>query len=169
MRCAASRLIRVRLLFLGLVLLGWVGCATSQTDPKKIAQRRAERAVAFASLTPSQQELVNRGQIQVGMPEDAVYIAWGRPAQVLQRGDASGESTTWLYTGSTTDEFINWNFVEARGRNGERYLDRVMTRDYAFQDYVSARLVFREGKVTQWEMLPAPSPRTIISPGGPVF
>ncbi len=106
-----------------------------------------------------------RTKIQVGNGEDAVYLAWGKPAQVLNRGDASGESTLWLYSGSTTDEYINWNYVEVRGPGGNRYLDRVVTRDYAFRDYVSARLIFREGRVTEWEMLPAPGSRTIISPG----
>lgn len=146
-----------------------VGCASDPKDPAQIAKRAAERPVAYAALTPTQKELVDHGQVQVGMSEDAVYLAWGQPDQVLRRGDASGEETTWLYSSSTTDEYVNWNYVEARGRDGTRYLDRVMTRDYAFRDYVSARLVFRGGKVVQWEMLPAPPNRTIYSPGGAVY
>jgi len=162
------RLNLVRLLFWFVLAVVLAGCATSATDPAQIAKRRAERAVAYEDLTPVQQEQVDRGQIQVGMNEDAVYIAWGKPAQILRRGDASGEETTWLYSGSTTDEYVNWNYVEARASDGTQYLDRVITRNYAFNDYVSARLVFRGGQVTQWEMLPAPPSRTIISPG-PVF
>lgn len=151
-------------LFLLLATVWWAGCAGSATDPKQIARRRNERAEAYARLSPEQQAQVDRGQVQVGMPEDAVYIAWGPPAQSLQRGDASGEQTTWLYSGSTTDQYINWTYVEVPGPNGRRYLDRVMTTDYAFRDYVSARLVFQEGKVTTWEMLPKPPSNTIFSP-----
>lgn len=150
------------------ILLLWLvwltGCAGSATDPKQIAKRREERAAAYAALTPEQQALVNRGQIQVGMPEDAVYIAWGKPSQTLQRGDATGEETLWLYSGSTTDQYISWSYVEVPGRDGRMFLDRVTTTDYAFRDYVSARLVFRSGKVTSWEMLPKPPSNTIFSP-----
>jgi len=146
------------------------GCAGSATDPKQIARRRAERSAAYAALTPEQQSLVDRGQVQVGMPEDGVYIAWGTPAQSLRRGDASGEETLWLYSGSTTDQYISWNYVEVPGRNGRVYLDRVMSTDYTFRDYVSARLIFRDGKVTSWEMLPKPPSNTIYSPApGQVF
>jgi hypothetical protein len=50
------------------------------------------------------------------------------------------------------------------------YLDRVMSTDYAFRDYVSARLVFRGGEVASWEMLPKPPSNTIYSPAsGPVI
>ncbi len=163
------RLSAVRLPVWCVCLLLGAGCVSNPTDPKQIAKRRAERPLAYAALPPAQRELVDRGQIQVGMNEDAVYLAWGQPAQVLRRGDTSGEQTTWLYTSSTTDEFVNWNYVEVRGHDGSRYLDRIVTRDYAFRDYVSARLVFQEGVVKEWEMLPAPLPRTFISPGGPVF
>lgn len=151
------------------LLVGILGCASAPTDPRQIAKRRVERAAAYQALTPEQRSLVDRGQVQVGMPEDAVFIAWGKPAQVLRRGDATGEETTWLYSRSTTDQFVNWNYIEVQGRDGNRYLDRVVTTEYAFQDYVSARLTFRGGVLTQWETLPSPGSRTFISPGGPIL
>ena len=151
------------------LVIGILGCASAPTDPRQIAKRRVERASAYQALTPEQRTLVDQGQVQVGMPEDAVFIAWGTPAQVLRRGDATGEETTWLYSRSTTDQFVNWNYVEVRGRDGNRYLDRVVTTEYAFQDYVSARLTFRGGLLTQWETLPAPGSRTVISPGGSIL
>jgi hypothetical protein len=151
------------------LLVGILGCASAPTDPRQIAKRRVERASTYQALTPEQRSLVDRGQVQVGMPEDAVFIAWGKPAQVLRRGDATGEETTWLYSRSTTDQFVNWNYIEVRGRDGNRYLDRVVTTEYAFQDYVSARLTFRGGVLTQWETLPSPGSRTFISPGGPIL
>ena len=153
-----------------LLVVGWLaGCAGSATDPRQIARRRMERPAAYEALSPEQKALVDRGQVQVGMGEDAVYIAWGPPGQSLQRGDAAGEETTWLYTGSTTDQYINWTYVEVPGPRGRPYLDRVTTTDYAFRDYVSARLVFREGRVISWEMLPKPPSNTIFTPAsGPI-
>jgi hypothetical protein len=31
---------------------------------------------------------------------DAVYIAWGKPSQVLQGESSQGSTITWLYTGT---------------------------------------------------------------------
>lgn len=155
------------LLFLPLMLAILVsGCSSAPTSPKQIAKRQTERAGSFATLSSEHQQLVLQGQIQVGMPEDGVYIAWGKPAQVLRRGDAQGEETIWLYTSSTTDEYVNWSYVERQTSDGRPYLDRVSTRDYAFRDYVSARLVFRQGAVASWEMLPQPPGSTIYGTGG---
>lgn len=155
--------------------LAWVGltgavlllasCASSApTDPKQVARRRTEKAAAYGQLTPEQQAVVDQGQIRVGLPEDAVYIAWGRPAQVLRSGDASGESVTWLYEGTTTDDYLSWNYREVIRKDGTTYLDRFLDRDINIRTYVSAELTFREGKLAAWRMLPKPGSNTILAP-----
>lgn len=151
------------LLFLLLASL-LAGCSTSPTDPRAIAKRRAERAAAYAALPDEQRPLVDAGQIQVGMGEDAVYIAWGAPGQVLRSGDASGERTTWLYHGTTTDEYVYWRYREVPRRDGTVFLERFMDRDYAFREYVSAELVFEGGRLARWRMLPRPPGNTVVSP-----
>lgn len=127
------------------------GCAGSTVD-----SRKKERAVAYAALSNDERALVDQGQIRVGMNPDAVYVAWGAPAQVLKSGDASGEVTTWLYTATATDTVHSWHYREYPRRDGSTYLDRSMDVDYAFRDYVSAELIFRNDRLEKWRMLPKP-------------
>ncbi len=61
-----------KLILLGLTGLCATGCATST-----IESRSRERAAAYAALSPEWRDLVSHGQIKVGMPMDAVYVAWG--------------------------------------------------------------------------------------------
>jgi len=143
------------------LLLVLSGCATTQPT---VESRRAERAAAYGVLPPEHRKLVDEGQIKVGMNEDAVYIAWGQPAQVLQSEDASGQITTWLYQGTTTDEFVGWRFVEIPGPNGS-YLTRRVDRDFSVREYVSAELAFRDGKLLNWRTLAKPGGNTYYTPG----
>lgn len=154
-----------RLSALGAVLLWLAGCATpSPTDPKLIARRRAERATAYNALTDEQRSLVDSGQIKVGMNEDAVYIAWGPAAQMLRSGDANGERVTWLFHNSTADEYLFWRYREIPRKDGTVFLERFLDRDYNYRDYVSAELVFMNGQLQSWRMLPKPAGSTIYSP-----
>lgn len=140
-------------------LLVVAGCATQPT----VESRRSERAAAYAALPPEQRELVDQGQIKVGMNEDAVYIAWGAPAQKLQSEDAAGRVTTWLYQGTTTDEFVGWRYTEVPGPNGS-YLTRRVDRDFNVREYVSAELVFQGGKLRNWRTLAKPPGNTYYTP-----
>lgn len=149
--------------WLVVVLLG-AGCVSAPTDPRQVARRRNERAAAYAALTPEQQALVDQGQLRAGMGEDAVYIAWGRPAQVLRSGDASGETVTWLYEGTTTDDYLSWNYREVVRKDGSAYLDRFLDRDINVRSYISAELIFREGRLTHWKMLPKPPGNLYLAP-----
>jgi hypothetical protein len=157
---AAHPPMTMRLLPVFLTALFLAGCATKST----VQTRKQERSVAYTALSEEQKSLVEQGKIKAGMGEDAVYIAWGKPDQVLHSGDAAGESTTWLYHGTTTDEYVYWNSYPMSGRRGgtfdQTYLDRV----YDFRDYVRAELIFRNGRLENWRMLPKPGDRTIFAP-----
>ena len=138
-----------------------VGCASpAPTDPRSIARRRAQRVAAYSALSKEQQELVDHGQIRVGMTEDAVFIAWGAAAQVLRSGDASGEAVTWLYESTTSDTYLTWNFREVARKDGSTYLDRFLDRNINVRNYVSAELVFREGRLASFRTLAKPSSST---------
>jgi len=152
-------IMRLWILVMAVCLVGCVGIAT---DPKQIAKRRAERITSYNTFTLEQKIQVDRGQIKVGMSEDGVYIAWGVPSRRVKRGDTSGEETIWLYTSSTTDQYIHWTYIEVIGQGGRTYIDRITTTDYAFRDYICAKLIFRDGLVISWEMLPQPSGDTIF-------
>src|SRR2546427_13191836 len=109
-------------LLIGCLLL-LAGCATSTVE-----SRKKERWSAYSALSPEEKELVDRGQIKVGMGQDAVYIAWGPPAQILQNQTGnSGVQTVWLYHSTTMQETRYGTFREVPYRGHvflERYLDR---------------------------------------------
>lgn len=145
-----------------LVLLA--GCASST-----IEKRRAERSAAYAALPAEQRALVDKGDIAVGMSEDAVFIAWGKPDQVLRRGDKNGESTRWLYEGTATDTHYYWVAQPVRLANGRTILDRRLAPRTEFRDFVAAEIIFRDGKLDSWEMKARPPSRSIHGDRGVGF
>jgi hypothetical protein len=136
-----------------LLALFVTGCATSTVD-----KRKQERATAYSELTPELRTLVDQGQIQIGMPMDAVYIAWGKPSQVATGQGANGKTTTtWVYSGTTWREHRYWNYRHSYGsRYGypEPYLDY----EYIPSSYVAAEVVFEDGVVKSWRNITAPQP-----------
>ena len=141
------------LLLLGCVLLAWLaGCATSTVE-----SRKKERPAAYAALSADEKELVDKGQIKVGMSPDAVFIAWGPPADILKsQSGNSGVQSTWLYHGTTMQETRYWTFREVPYK-GHVFLERYLDRDYDPRDYVRAEIVFVDGKVASWRTLPRPT------------
>jgi hypothetical protein len=126
------------------------GCATSS-----VTTRKQERQTAYNSLPPDQQRLVDRGQVKLGMSQDAVYIAWGAPAQVLEEETAAARTTTWLYHGQWMEETRFWTYREI-SRDGTMFLERYLERDYNPRGYVRAEIVFVDGKAARWRTLPRP-------------
>jgi hypothetical protein len=121
----------------------FAGCATTST----IASREKERAVAYDSLSPEIKALVNQGQIRAGMSTNAVYMAWGPPAEVLQNGNQQGVFTTWIYYGGFLEETRYWA--------GRRY--PYLAYDYEPRTYIQAEIVFANGVVQSWRTLPQPT------------
>jgi hypothetical protein len=71
------------------------GCSTTES-------RISDHPEIYQSLSPRDQELVSHGQIRVGMPESAVWLAWGSADQKAA-GAMRGRSTeTWVYTQTST-------------------------------------------------------------------
>ena len=138
-------------LILVVLLVVLSGCATTST----IEARRQERSGAYSSLAPEFKTLVDQGKIKVGMPMDAVYIAWGKPSQVVQGESSQGPLTTWLYFGTTFEEYRYWNYRPipyGRYYWSEPYLDR----DYIPRKYMQAEVIFQNDVVTSWRTLPRP-------------
>lgn len=145
--------VRVPLLFVATTCLFLAGCATKST----IDTRRAERSSFYETLPADQKAIVDSGQIRVGMTADAVYIAWGKPSEVLEHEDASGHYTTWRYYGSVFEETRYWAYREVNGGPSGVYLERYLTSDYNPRDYVRSEITFKEGRVLQWRTLPKPT------------
>ncbi len=136
------------LLLAGLLLL--TGCATSTLEGRK-----QERHPAYAALPPDQQAAVDSGQIKVGMSMDAVYIAWGKPSQILTGESSNGSTVTWLYQGTYLEEYRYWSYhpyCYGRGYFASPYLDY----DYYPRSYFKAEVIFQDGKVKEWRSLPHP-------------
>jgi hypothetical protein len=131
-------------------VLVFAGCKSSTVETRK-----AERSAAYLALPADQRELVDKGQIKVGMSEDAVYMAWGNPAQVLTSEDQRGRVTTWLYQGTVLEENRYWTYREV-SRDGRTYLERYLDRDYNPRDYISSEITFQNGAVIRWRTLPKP-------------
>lgn len=151
----ANRHLDVRVAALAACFVFLAGCATKPT----VESRRAEKMGAYDALPADLRAMVDAGQIRVGMPMDAVYIAWGKPSEVLESEDARGHLTTWHYYGSTLKENRYWAYRESSrgpGRGGV-FLERYLTSDYTPRDYVRSEIVFQDGRVISWRTLPKPT------------
>jgi len=63
-----------------------------------VDSRIKEKPAVYSSLSSRDQELVKSGMIREGLPEGAVYIAWGAPAQI-RSGSRNGHAyEAWVYT-----------------------------------------------------------------------
>ena len=128
----------------------WSGCATSTVE-----SRRQERSLGYSSLSPELRALVDQGRIKVGMTMDAVYVAWGKPSQILTGESSKGSTTTWLYHGSQLEEHRYWSYRGVRA--GDRwYSQPYLEHEYYPRSYVRAEIVFEEGLVKEWRSLPEP-------------
>ncbi len=132
---------------LALWLLPLVACLAGCISRPTIQSRIQQRNAAYAALTPAVKQLVAEGRIQAGMDTNAVYMAWGRPEEILQSGDQRGEYTTWVYRGAYLEETRYWV-----GRRVPH-----LSFDYEPRTYVRAEIIFANGKVQSWRTLPQPA------------
>src|SRR5262245_6484904 len=87
-----KRQILLRALTLGISASALVltGCSTTET-------RIVDHPEIFQRLSPRDQDLVRQGRIRDGMPQGAVWLAWGNPDQ-RGSGFARGRAVeTWIY------------------------------------------------------------------------
>lgn len=141
-----------RLLIIACAALFAAGCASKSTP----SERRAERPAAYAGLSDETRAFVDAGQIRVGMSMDAVYIAWGPPAEILQHEDAGGLRVIWLYEGGWMEETRYWAYRHwGRGRGGMA-LERHLVTDYHPRTFIRAELVFVDSVLKEWRTHAAP-------------
>jgi len=76
-------------------------------------QRAQENPAIMQSLSPSDRALVLNQQIRLGMPKSAVFIAFGRPDNVVRGVSKNGEVESWIYT--TTQSAYVGGFYGAWG------------------------------------------------------
>jgi hypothetical protein len=143
------------LLLLTVVFL--CGCVSTIED------RRKERFAAYSQLPSETQSLVDTGQIKVGMPKDAVYIAWGKPDQVIYSGSDQGQTEIWLYHGSVLRPYHYWGYGPGFYGWGpwhhgyyHYYGFPYLETDWYPQYYVSAEVQFENDCVKHWRSVPRP-------------
>ena len=124
-------------------LLALIGCLLLGCATSSVETRKKERSSAYSSLPADQKALVDEGKIKVGMTPDAVYLAWGSPAEVLESETAQSHSTVWVYQGQWVEEYRYW-------------IGRHLESDYQPRTYVRAEIIFQNGTVASWRTLPKP-------------
>jgi hypothetical protein len=138
------------LMLLGLSTLLLAGCATSTVETRK-----QERYAAYSALPPETRQIVDQGHIKVGLPMDAVYIAWGPPSQEIHGESSEGPLTTWRYFGTTMEEYRFWNYhTYIRGRRV--YSAPSLDFDYYPRSYLQAEVSFVNGLVKNWHTAGSP-------------
>lgn len=142
------------------VILLLVAAAFFTACASTIQDRRKERFAAYSALPPETQTLVDKGQIKVGMPKDAVYIAWGKPDQIIQSETNQGRAETWVYHGSSLRPYHYWNYGYHGWGPYYHYYSMplpYLDTDYYPVYYVSAEVTFQNDRVTSWRNLPHPA------------
>lgn len=134
-----------------LLAVAFTGCATKTT----IESRKQERYGAYSGLDSDLKAAVDQGQIKVGMPKDAVYIAWGKPSQVLLSDTQAGRIENWLYEGTGWQEYRYWVYRPVPTGYGYAPMPYLQT-DYNAYPYVKAEVVFQDGVVREWRTMPRP-------------
>jgi hypothetical protein len=132
------------------------GCASA---PRKLEARKQERSAVYSSLSAEQKALVDVGKIKVGMPMDAVYIAWGKPSQVIGGENAFGAHTTWIYEGTQLEEYRYWTRRPYGGHGYGYWGGPTLESDYYPVGYTQAEVTFEKGVVKEWRTFPAPPTR----------
>jgi len=131
-----------------------VSCAPS--TPQTRIQQNPQK---FAALGGKHQSLVQQGQITRGMTTDAVYLAWGAPANIFQ-GSKNGKLTErWDYAGSRPVQVTNFygsygygNYPYGhRGRYGYSGIGFGVGPEIAYIPYRIASVWFVNQRVESWE------------------
>jgi len=133
----------MKFIFLSLAfLLGVVSCAPPPTPSSRIGQNFDK----FSKLSLEQKKLVRRGEIEQGMPTDAVFIAWGSPSDIFQFSRDQQKGQRWDYSISRPVRIGNPHpsFYGCRSIMHSR-------PDVAFVPDRVASVWFKNGIVSEWE------------------
>lgn len=136
-----------------LILLFGIGflCGCAST----VADRRKQMIGAYSQLPSEMQTLVDTGQIKVGLPKDAVYIAWGKPDQTVQGESAQGKAETWLYYGSTLHPYQYWNYgYWGPWHHSYYYSGPYLDTDWYPVYYIAREVQFENDRVKSWRSMP---------------
>jgi hypothetical protein len=134
----------------GLVL---AGCNTFNS-------RARQMSVVYDQLSPSDQQRLQRGAINVGDTPEMVYIALGNPDERRDRVTADGSQTTWIYKTYWQQyegqAWLGYRRVIVPARNGRGYVvfHEPVTQDvYRTNVDERIRVTFANGVVESIEQM----------------
>ena len=115
----------------------------------------------FDALSPSERDLVQRGELAKGMSQDAVFLAWGPPAMRYEGYHQGKASMRWDYTGARAVYSDSFYGVYGYGRYGYHghYAHPYGAYAYGFAPeltyvpYRRASVWFVNNRVDGWERL----------------
>jgi hypothetical protein len=139
-----------------LPLPGLAACLLASCAPSTPDARIQANPALFNSLPASEQALVQQGKIDIGMPPQAVYLAWGKASLEYSGSDDSGNTLRWDYAGSQPVYINNYYGGYGYGRIGP--YGRVypgyaygVAPQVEYVPYRRATVWFTNDRVTKWE------------------
>jgi hypothetical protein len=131
-----------------LLILAGAGCSTFK-------RRAEEKSAVFRALDPATQTRLEARQIEVGDTQDMVYIALGVPDEKRDQINASGRTSTWIYS-AYWQEYQGTRLVGFRRDvfydPGSKTYRVIHTPDYqpvyAPRMEERVRITFEDGRVT---------------------
>ena len=139
-----------------LILLLISGLLASSCVPSTPQTRIQQNPAMFGALSPKDQNLVQQGTLAKGMPQDAVWLAWGPPAQRFEGFQSGKVSERWDYSGSypvySQQFYGGYGYGYGYGRYG-RYQGPYygFGPEVTFVPYRRASVWFVNDRVDSWE------------------
>ena len=143
-------------LFVPLILVALLGLAGCNTTASRIKQK----AEVFASLPPSDQERLRKGDVAIGDTPDMVFIAIGAPDQRIEKTSEHASRQEWIYR-RYYETYSGQAFAGYRRvvgfdpRSGRRFIysEPVYANVYRGETEEYLRIDFVDGRVSAIEEL----------------
>lgn len=141
-------------MFLASLAVAVIAASCAPVTPQTRIQRAPD---VYEALPADQQALVQRGELARGMSRDAVWLAWGAPAQRFEGARDARSTERWDYTG--TQPVYHTTFAGGYGRYGPygpygrygAYSAFAFGPEIAYIPYRRASVWFLDGRVEAWE------------------
>jgi len=112
-----------------------------------VSSRIKDNQTYFNSLSPSDQTLVRKGQIKVGLDQKAVLIALGNPARITHKIEGKKKFEIWTYTRNRAEQVPNWSYTYVRDRHDRLCAVRSYDPVTVWTTETALKVTFKNGKV----------------------
>ena len=141
--------------FIALFAVGLLASSCVPITPQMRIQQHPE---IFATLSPNEQALVQRGELAKGMPPQAVVLAWGPPSMRYEGNHKGSPSMRWDYTGTQavySGQYFGMYGYGYHGRYGHPYSGYGVgfAPELAYVPYRQASVWFVNNRVDAWDRL----------------